>query len=160
MQKIIITGNVGKDAVARNINPQRDVINFTVACNEKWLDAQGVQQQRTTWYNCSYFRPVGKTAIANYLKKGVSVFIEGTPSAKVYVPQQGGEPVASLEINIQNIELMGASPAQGATAAPAQTATAYQAPAQQQQGFHPMSPTQGIPAPQNQFAPQDDDLPF
>lgn len=160
MQKIQVTGNIGKDAVARNINPQRDVINFTVACNEKWIDAQGQQQQRTTWYNCSYFRPVGKTTIAQYLKKGVSVFIEGTPSAKVYQPQQGGDPVASLEINVQVLELMGSSPAQGATSAPAQSAPAYQAPAPQQQGFQPSSPTAGIPQVPNQFVPQDDDLPF
>jgi single-strand DNA-binding protein len=162
MQKIQITGNIGKDAVARPLqNGQRDVINFTVACNEKWLDAQGVQQQRTTWYNCSYFRPQGKTAIAQYLKKSVSVFIEGTPSAKVYTPQQGGEPVASLEINVQVLELMGSAPSQSANAAPAQAAPQYQAPAPQQQA----APAYQQPATMNvggfpATTAADDDLPF
>jgi single-strand DNA-binding protein len=140
MQKIIISGNVGTDAATRNVNAQRDVINFNVACNEKWTDAQGVQQSRTTWYNCAYFRPVGKTGIAQYIKKGGKVLITGTPSARSYT-DKNGTVVASLDINVQEIELMG--DAHGGQAQPN--------PALQQA-------QQNVAA--NQFAPQDDDLPF
>lgn len=158
MQKIIITGNVGKDAIARVINAQRDVINFTVACNEKWLDAQGVQQQKTTWYNCSYFRPTGKTGIAQYLKKGTPVFIEGLPSARCYTPTQGGEPVAALEINVSIVELMGAAQGGGQAAPvpaqPQQAAPQYQQP--QAQPATPMMNVGGAMAPMT----VDDDLPF
>ncbi len=43
MIKLLVIGNLGKDAVLNNVNG-KNVINFTVAHTEKYKDAQGVQK--------------------------------------------------------------------------------------------------------------------
>jgi single-strand DNA-binding protein len=158
MQQLIITGSIGDDAVTRNVNQQRDVINFNVACNEKWRDAQGVEQSRTTWYNCSYFVQTGKTAIAAYLKKGTKVLVVGKPSARAYTNAKG-ETVGNLDVAVQSVELMGSAPTGQAQAA------AQPQPVPQQQPTQPQAPVYQQPTTMmvgGQAAPtnMDDDLPF
>jgi single-strand DNA-binding protein len=143
MQKLIITGNLGADAVVRAVTESRDVINMNVAVTEKWKDAAGTPQQQTTWYNCSYFRPKGQTVVAQYLKKGGRVMIVGKPSAHVFTDKQGTTH-AQIDVNVNELELLsgaGAADALTPAAAPVQTATNT-------------TPAVGP------FAPQEDDLPF
>ena len=47
MIKLQVIGNLGRDCVTNNVNG-RTVMNFTVAHTERYRDAQGAQQERTT----------------------------------------------------------------------------------------------------------------
>jgi hypothetical protein len=66
MIKLLVIGNLGKDAIVNNVNG-KNVINFSVAHTEKYKDAQGNPKDRTVWVECAYW--TDKTAIAPYLKK-------------------------------------------------------------------------------------------
>jgi single-strand DNA-binding protein len=118
MLKTLIIGNLGKDCVVNQVNG-KSVINFTVAHSEKFQDAQGVKQERTTWVDCSWW--TDKLAIAPYLLKGTQVYVEGQPNVNAYA-KRDGTPGASLTLRVQNVQLLG-SPrnADGTTAAPAAT---------------------------------------
>ena len=48
MIKLLVIGNLGKDAVVNNVNG-KSVINFSVAHTEKYKDAQGNQKDRTVY---------------------------------------------------------------------------------------------------------------
>ena len=72
MIKLLVIGNLGKDAVVNNVNG-KSVINFSVAHTEKYKDAQGNQKDRTVWVECAYW--TDRTAIAPYLKKGTNAHI-------------------------------------------------------------------------------------
>jgi single-strand DNA-binding protein len=109
MIKLQVIGNLGKDAVLNNVNG-KSVINFTVAHTERFKDAQGVQKDKTTWVDCAYW--TDRTAIAPYLKKGTSVYVEGTPDVRTYTTADGRNG-ATLSLRTLNIQLLGGRPNEG-----------------------------------------------
>lgn len=120
MIKLLVIGNLGKDAVLNNVNG-KNVINFTVAHTEKYKDAQGVQKDRTVWVDCSYW--TDRTGVAPYLKKGTQVYVEGNPDVRTYTTQDGRNG-ATLTLRVLSIQLLGAKGNEG-VAATAAGGTAY-----------------------------------
>ena len=105
MLKIQAIGNLGKDAVMRKTGNDT-AIAFTVAVNKKYKNAAGVEVEETTWIDCTLWRrPDQSTAIAEYLKAGSKVYVEGEPSARYYV-NGSGEPVAALTLRVSTVELV------------------------------------------------------
>jgi single-strand DNA-binding protein len=109
MIKLQVIGNLGKDAVLNNVNG-KSVINFTVAHTERFKDAQGVQKDKTTWVDCAYW--TDRTGIAPYLKKGTSVYVEGTPDVRTYTTADGRNG-ATLSLRTLSIQLLGGKPNEG-----------------------------------------------
>lgn len=102
MIKLLVIGNLGKDAITNTVNG-KTVINFSVAHTEKYKDTQGNQKDRTVWVECAYW--TDKTNIANYLKKGTQVYVEGNPDVRTYTSQDGKQG-ASLTLRIQSVQLL------------------------------------------------------
>lgn len=103
MLKLMVIGNLGKDATTNNVNGNT-VINFSVAHTEKYKDKQGNQQQKTTWVECSWWSD--RLAIVPYLKKGTMVYLEGTPEVRSFA-KQDGTTGASLVLRVMNCQLLG-----------------------------------------------------
>jgi single-strand DNA-binding protein len=103
MIKMQVIGNLGKDCQVNTVNG-KTVMNFTVAHTEKFKDAQGNSQDKTTWVDCAYW--TDKTAVAPYLLKGTQVFVEGTPEVKTY-PKNDGTTGVSLTLRIREVQLLG-----------------------------------------------------
>jgi len=103
MLKAQIIGHLGADAIVSNVNG-RTVINVNVAHSESWVDNNGVKNQKSVWVGLSYWTE--KTAIAQYLKKGVQIYAEGGIEGRLYKPQNG-EPQAQLAMRVMNIQLLG-----------------------------------------------------
>lgn len=130
MIKLLVIGNLGKDAVLNNVNG-KNVINFTVAHTEKYKDAQGNQKDRTVWVDCAYW--TDRTGIAPYLKKGTQVYVEGNPDVRTYTTQDGRNG-ATLSLRVGNIQLLGSRSTEGSgggqyQSAPASGGYASQGPA-------------------------------
>jgi single stranded DNA-binding protein len=88
MQQITLLGNIGRDAVIRDTNG-RKAIGFSVAVNESYKDAQGTKVENTTWYNCTIWRDGQQSnRIADYLKAGQQVLVQGQPKPRVYQSQE------------------------------------------------------------------------
>lgn len=113
MLKLEVIGHLGKDAIVNNVNG-KNVINFSVAHTEKFKDAQGNAQSKTTWVDCAKWGD--STAVAPYLKKGGQVFVEGTPEVKTFAKQDGTQGV-SLTLRVVNLQLLGSPSGDGAAAA-------------------------------------------
>jgi single-strand DNA-binding protein len=111
MIKLQIIGNLGKDAVVNNVNG-KTVINFSAAHTEKYKDSTGVQKDRTTWVECAYW--TDRTAVAPYLKKGTTVYVEGIPDVRSYTTADG-RTGATLALRVSNIQLLGGKSAEGST---------------------------------------------
>lgn len=67
---LTVVGHLGQDCTTKIIEGGRSLTQFSVAHTESWKDAQGVKQERTSWFNCSYFtanphrlRSVGMVAV-------------------------------------------------------------------------------------------------
>ena len=105
MIKLQIIGNLGKDCIEKEVNGKK-VINFSVAHSERFKDSQGNQKERTTWVECAYW--TDRTAVAQYLTKGRTVYAEGTPEADAYTNKEG-QAAATLRMRVQNVQLLGNS---------------------------------------------------
>ena len=103
MIKLQIIGNLGKDCILKEVNG-KNVINFSVAHTERYKDNQGNQKERTTWVECAYW--TDRTAVAQYLTKGRTVYAEGTPEADPYMNKEGVAS-ATLRMRVQNVQLLG-----------------------------------------------------
>ncbi|WP_460912486.1 single-stranded DNA-binding protein [Spirosoma areae] len=103
MQRITITGNVGQDAVIKQHNGE-SFITFSVACNEKFKNREGIEVEKTQWYNCIY-QPKSQ-AIARYLTRGTKVYVEGKPNVRTY-QNAAKETAVDFGIQVRGIELLG-----------------------------------------------------
>ena len=105
MIKLQIIGHLGKNAVENFVNGKA-VLNFSVAHNQRYKNAQGVQQERTVWADCAMWGP---NAVGSYLLQGTHVFVEGTPYIELYNNGEGS-PAAALKLRVTNVQLLSAAP--------------------------------------------------
>ena len=103
MIKLQVIGNLGKDCIMKEVNG-KNVINFSVAHSERFKDSQGILKEKTTWVECAYW--TDKTAVAQYLTKGRTVYAEGSPEADAYTNKEG-QAAATLRMRVQNVQLLG-----------------------------------------------------
>lgn len=101
INKTILIGRIGKDAEHSSLG-DTNIIKFTLATSETYLDKQGNKVEQTEWHNISYFSKSIK--IAEHLTKGTLVYIEGKiKSSKV---EKDGEVKYFYGIVAQNIKLL------------------------------------------------------
>lgn len=147
MIKLQIIGNLGADCIQKEVNG-KTVINFNVAHTEKFKDAQGNVKDKTIWVNCAYW--TDKTAVAQYLTKGKTVYAEGTPEADAYTNKEG-QVSATLRMRVQNVQLLGGN-------SDSQNNSNYNQGNVSHAGSSTAPVLKSQPAMQN--SPVDDDLPF
>ena len=105
-QNTTIVGNLGRDPEMRYTQDGVPVTNFSVATNERWTDRDGQPQERTTWFRVTAWRKMAE-ACNQYLSKGKQVFVEGRVSASAWVPKDGGDPRATLELTARTVKFLG-----------------------------------------------------
>ena len=103
MIKLQVIGNLGKDSLTNSVNG-KSVINFNVAHTEKFKDSQGQVKEKTTWVECAYW--TDRTTVAQYLRRGTQVFVEGTPEVRHYTKNDGTQG-ASLSLRVSMVQLLG-----------------------------------------------------
>lgn len=104
MRRFQVIGNLTKDAEVKTVNT-RKVINFSIAYNEVYRDANGEKFEKTTFYNCSIWRDEN-VKIADYLTKGTKVLVEGFPEPESWTDKNGNLQLG-LRITVNNIEILG-----------------------------------------------------
>ncbi len=104
MLKMVVIGNIGKDAESKEVNGQI-VVNFHVAHTEKFT-SNGEKKERTIWVSCAQWRSKEKgDKIVEYLKKGTKVYVEGYPTVETYT--DGNNNVIPVQkLNVKIIELL------------------------------------------------------
>ena len=109
MLKCNLIGHLGSDATLNNVSG-KNVINMNVAHSETWVGNDGVKKQKTIWVECAYLSE--RTAIAQYLKKGTQVYVEGGIEAKTY-QTKGGQTESKLVCRVMSIQLLGSGNGSG-----------------------------------------------
>ena len=103
MQKLILIGRVGVDAQIRQAGTTQ-VINFSLCHSESYKNKDGVKVEKTQWFECNYF--TDKTKIADYIKRGDNVFVEGTVDMQLYV-DRNGKTQGKFTVKVLSIQLLG-----------------------------------------------------
>jgi single-strand DNA-binding protein len=105
MRKIILIGHLGKDAIVREVSG-KSAINFNIADSEKYKDKEGVEHQKTTWFDCTIWRQnPQETKIAQFLKKGNQVYVEGIPDSEIYTTESGERRIQN-RVKVTQVQLL------------------------------------------------------
>jgi len=90
VNKVILVGNLGRDAELRYTPGGAAVAKFSVATTEVWNDKSGQRQERTEWHNIDLW---GKQAesLSEYLVKGKQVYVEGRLQTDEYTDKEGNK---------------------------------------------------------------------
>src|SRR5215218_1508906 len=88
VNKVILVGNLGRDAELRYTPGGAAVARFSIATTEVWNDKAGQRQERTEWHTIDLW---GKQAesLSEYLLKGKQVYIEGRLQTDEYTDKEG-----------------------------------------------------------------------
>jgi single-strand DNA-binding protein len=88
VNKVILVGNLGRDAELRYTPGGASVAKFSIATTEIWNDKGGQRQERTEWHNIDLWGKQAET-LSEYLVKGKQVYIEGRLQTDEYTDKEG-----------------------------------------------------------------------
>ena len=101
VNKVILVGNLGKDPEIRSLGSGDRVANLTLATSETWRDkASGEKKEKTEWHRVVIFNDNIIRVAEQYLKKGSSVYIEGSLQTRKWTDNSGQEKY-STEVVLQ-----------------------------------------------------------
>lgn len=125
LNKVQLIGHIGADPELKITNTnQVPVVNLRIATNEGWTDNNGQKHENTTWHTVVCFRGLAQT-VAQYMKKGRQVYIEGRLQSREYMGQvkdaagnvimmTNGQPLLvkkyTTEIVAFNVQFLGSNP--------------------------------------------------
>ncbi|MGB4676733.1 MAG: single-stranded DNA-binding protein [Aggregatilineales bacterium] len=104
-QQCIIIGNLGRDPEMRFLGDGTPVTSFSVAVNRKWTGRDGNPGEKTWWFRVTCWGRLAETT-NQYLRKGSPVMVIGEVDASAYIPREGGEPRASLELTARDVRFL------------------------------------------------------
>jgi single-strand DNA-binding protein len=111
VNKVILLGNLGRDAETKFTPSGASVTRFSVATTRSWKDQQSNEwKEETNWTNVSVWR---QENLANYLTKGRQVYVEGRLQTRSY-EDKDGKKVYATEVVADDVILVG-SRGEGAT---------------------------------------------
>ena len=88
VNKVILVGNLGRDAELRYTPGGAAIAKFSLATTEKWTDKSGSPQERTEWHNVDLWGKQAET-LNEYLRKGKQVYVEGRLQTDEYTDKEG-----------------------------------------------------------------------
>jgi single-strand DNA-binding protein len=105
VNKVILIGNLGRDAETRFTAGGAARTTFTLATSRRWKDQQtGEWKEETDWHNVVLWR---RENVANYLLKGQQVYVEGRIQTRAYDDKDGNKRYVT-EIVADDVILLGA----------------------------------------------------
>ena len=106
VNKVILVGNLGRDAELRYTPGGAPVATLNLATTEVWNDkASGQKQEKTEWHRIVLW---GKSAesLSEYLTKGKQIFVEGRLQTRKWQDKDGHDKYTT-EIRADRITLLG-----------------------------------------------------
>ena len=101
INKATILGNLTRDPEMRALPNGTKVTSFSLATNRTWKGADGTRQEATEYHNAVAFAKPAEL-IAQYCKKGSSLYIEGRLQTRSW--EQEGQKKYRTEIVVENFQ--------------------------------------------------------
>jgi single-strand DNA-binding protein len=153
VNKVILLGNLGKDAETKYTPSGIAVSNFSVATNRRWKDQQtGEWKEETEWHRCVLWRSETR---ANYLTKGTPVYIEGRLQTRSWEDKEGQKRYTT-EVVCEDLILLSS---RGEAGGAGEFSQPVSMPRPQQRPSQPTAPSAPPPDDFSQGI-TDDDVPF
>jgi single-strand DNA-binding protein len=117
VNKVILVGNVGKDAEVRYIDSGVAVATFSLATSETYVSKSGEKVTSTEWHNIVAWRGLAEFA-GKYIQKGRQLYIEGRIRTRSYDDKDGVKRYVT-EIYAETIQMLGRKEQSDVPSAPA-----------------------------------------
>ena len=110
VNKVILVGNLGKDAEVRVTPGGQSVASFSIATTENWTSKEGEKKEQTEWHRIVLW---GKPAdsLQPYLVKGKQIYLEGRLQTRQW--EKEGQKHYTTEVKADKIVLLGGGGAGG-----------------------------------------------
>ncbi|OJH78791.1 MAG: single-stranded DNA-binding protein [Stenotrophomonas maltophilia] len=105
INKVILVGNLGNDPDVKYTQSGMAITRISLATTSVRKDKDGNQQERTEWHRVVFFGKLGEIA-GEYLRKGSSVYVEGSLRYDKYTGQDGVEKY-STDIVADEMQMLG-----------------------------------------------------
>ena len=155
VNKVILLGNLGKDAETKFTPSGTAVSNFTLATNRRWKDQQtGEWKEETEWHRCVLWKSENRS---NYLTKGTPVYIEGRLQTRSWEDKEGQKRYTT-EVVCEDLILLSSRSGDSSGGSGGDYAQPVSMPRSAQRPAQPAA----APAPADDFSQgiTDDDVPF
>ncbi len=150
VNKVILLGNLGRDAETRFTQGGAARTTFSVATTRRWKDQQtGEWKEETDWHNVVLWR---QENVADYLTKGKQVYVEGRLQTRSYEDKDTKKKVYMTEVVADDVILLGGRGSESGASGDAQAAA--QTRSSQRSSVRPAE------EPAADFGVTDDDIPF
>lgn len=107
LNKVQIIGNLTRDPEMKSLPSGIKVVSASIATNRVWKDQNGAKKEATEYHNIVAFgRPA--EVIAQYMKKGGSLYVEGRLQTRSWDDKEGKKNYRT-EIVVENFQFGGSS---------------------------------------------------
>jgi len=88
LNKVFLIGNLTRDPELKALPTGNKVVSISMATNRVWKDQAGTRQENTEYHNVVAFGRQAET-LAQYCKKGSSLYVEGRIQTRSWDAQDG-----------------------------------------------------------------------
>lgn len=103
LNKALIIGNLTRDPELKALPSGIKVCTFSVATNRVWKDKNGAKQESADYHNVVVFGRQAET-VAQYMKKGSQVMVEGRMQTRSWDDQATGTKKYRTEIIADRVQ--------------------------------------------------------
>ncbi len=105
INKVLISGNLTRDAELRSTPSGTAILNFGVAVNDRRRNQNGEWEDYANFVDCTLFGRRAE-ALAQYLSKGTKVAVEGKLHYSSWEDKNTGGRRSRLDVTVDEIEFM------------------------------------------------------
>src|SRR3970040_2536491 len=88
VNKVILVGNLGRDAELRYTPGGAPVATLNMATTEVWNDKSGQRQEKTEWHSIDLWGRQAES-LNEYLTKGKQIYVEGRLQTRKWTDKDG-----------------------------------------------------------------------
>lgn len=103
LNKVQLIGNLTRDPELKSLPSGIKVASFSLATNRSWKDQNGQKQDATEYHNLVAFAKPAEL-IAQYMKKGGSLYVEGRLQTRSWDDTATGQKKYRTEIVVENFQ--------------------------------------------------------
>jgi single-strand DNA-binding protein len=102
VNKVILVGNLGRDAEVKVTASGNSVASFSIATTEKWTK-DGEPKEKTEWHRCALWGRQADT-LQPYLVKGKQIYVEGSLETRQW--EKDGQKHYTTEVKVFRVVLL------------------------------------------------------
>ncbi len=106
LNKVLLGGRLTRDPEMKYTPKGMAVCEFGVAVNRTWKSESGEKKEEVTFLDVTFFGKTGE-AIAQYLKKGQPIFIEGRLNLDQWDDKQTGAKRSKVKVVGESFQFVG-----------------------------------------------------